>query len=139
MVFRKGGLLPRNRKYYYEGVQLEIVKKFRYLSVVFTPGGYFTETQNTLAAQAQKAIFKMNKYLYKFTYISQKHILEQFDKLIMPILNYGCEVWGFIPANSIERVHMQFCKRLLGVKKNTQNDFVYGELGRTNCRSKRHL
>ena len=34
---------------------------------------------------------------------------------------------------------MQFCKRLLGVKKNTQNDFVYGELGRTNCRSKRYL
>jgi len=25
---------------------------------------------------------------------------------------------------------MQFCKRLLGVKKCTQNDFVYGELGR---------
>lgn len=139
MVFRKGGLLPRNLKFYYEGVQLEIVKKFRYLGVVFTPGGSFTETQNTLAGQAQKAIFKMNKYLYKFTYISPKHILELFDKLIMPILHYGCEVWGFIPANAIERVHMQFCKRLLGVKKNTQNDFVYGELGRTNCRSKRYL
>ena len=115
------------------------MKKFRYLGVVFTPGGSFTETQNTLAGQAQKAIFKMNKYLYKFTYISPKHILELFDKLIMPILNYGCAVWGFIPANAIERVHMQFCKRLLGVKKNTQNDFVYGELGRTNCRSKRYL
>ena len=57
----------------------------------------------------------------------------------MPILNYGCVVWGFIPANAIERVHMQFCKRLLGVKKNKQNDFVYGELRRTNCRSKRYL
>ena len=89
---------------------------------MFTPGGSFTETQNTLAGQAQKAIFKMNKYLYKFTYIFPKHILELSDKLIIPILNYGCEVWGFIPANAIERVHMQFCKRLLGVKKNTQND-----------------
>ena len=25
---------------------------------------------------------------------------------------------------------MQYCKRILGVKKCTQNDFVYGELGR---------
>lgn len=81
----------------------------------------------------------MNKYLYKFTFLSPKHILELFNKLIMPILSYGCEVWGFIPGNAIERVHIQFCKRLLGVKKTTQNDFVYGELGRTNCRTKRYL
>ena len=27
---------------------------------------------------------------------------------------------------------MQFCKHLLGVKSTTQNDFVYGELGRMN-------
>ena len=32
---------------------------------------------------------------------------------------------------------MQFCKKLLGVKKTTQNDFVYGELGRENYATKR--
>ncbi|MCG8093252.1 MAG: hypothetical protein JAZ17_06420 [Candidatus Thiodiazotropha endolucinida] len=137
MVFRKGGLLPKNLSFFYDGQVLEIVNKFRYLGVTFTIGGSFAETQNTLSGQAQKAIFKMNKYVYKFTFFSPRHKLELFDKLIMPILNYGSEVWGFIQANSIERVHLQFCKRLLGVKKTTQNDFVYGELGRTNCISKR--
>ncbi|MCG8033307.1 MAG: reverse transcriptase family protein, partial [Candidatus Thiodiazotropha taylori] len=137
MVFRKGGLLPKNLSFFYDGQVLEIVNKFRYLGVTFTIGGSFAETQNTLSGQAQKAIFKMNKYVYKFTFLSPRHKLELFDKLIMPILNYGSEVWGFIQANSIERVHLQFCKRLLGVKKTTQNDFVYGELGRTNCISKR--
>ena len=34
---------------------------------------------------------------------------------------------------------MQFCKKLLGVKKTTQNDFVYGELGRTNYSTKRYI
>ena len=61
-----------------------------------------------------KAIFKLNKYLYKFTAISVKHKLELFDKLVVPILNYGSEVWGFHNGNAIERIHMQFCKRLLG-------------------------
>ena len=32
---------------------------------------------------------------------------------------------------------MQFCKKLLGVKKTTQNDLVYGELGRENYATKR--
>ena len=39
----------------------------------------------------------------------------------------------------IERVHLQFCKKLLGVKQCTQNDFIYGELGRTSLTVERHL
>ena len=139
MVFRKGGILPRNLAFFYNEQQLEIVSKFRYLGVVFTAGGSFSEAQNTLAGQAQKAIFQLNKYIYKFTFLPPRHKLDLFDKLILPILNYGSEVWGFSQANAIERVHLQFCKRLLGVKKTTQNDFIYGELGRTTCITKRYL
>ena len=57
-------------------------------------------------------------------------MLELFDKLIQPVLNYGCEVWGFDKANDIEIVHKSFCKSVLGVKSTTLNEFVYGELGR---------
>ena len=32
----------------------------------------------------------------------------------------------------IERMHLQFMKKLLGVKRTTQNDYIYGELGRVN-------
>ena len=139
IIFRKGGALPRNLVFTYEHQVIEIVKTFKYLGIVFTTGGSFSKAQNTLAGQAQKAIFKLNKYLYKFTFVAPKHKLELFDKLISPILNYSCEVWGFCQANAIERVYMQFCKKLLGVKKTTQNDFVYGELGRENYATKRVL
>ena len=138
MIFRKGGVLPGNLAFTYNGIPLEIVSQFKYLGIVFTPGGSFSEAQTTLAGQAQKAIFKLNKYLYKFTYITPKHKLELFDKLITPILNYSSAVWGFSHANVIERVHLQFCKKVLGVKKNAQNDFVYGELGRTTLITKRY-
>ena len=98
----------------YEHQVIEIVETFKYLGIVFTTGGLFSEAQNTLAGQAQKAIFKLNKYLYKFTFVAPKHKLELFDKLISPILNYSCEVSGICQANAIEMVHMQFCKKLLG-------------------------
>ena len=73
LVFRKSGVLPRNISFNYDGTPLEIVKSFKYLGVVFTVGGSFSEAQNTLTGQAQKAIFKLNKYLHKFTFISSKH------------------------------------------------------------------
>ena len=49
---------------------------------------------------------------------------------MLPILNYGCEVWGFHMANNIERVYTQYCKNMLSVKRSTHNNCVYGELGR---------
>ena len=52
-----------------------------------------------------------------------------------PILNYCSEVCGFVNDLSIERVHLQFCKKILGVKKSTQNDFIYGELGRVSFKT----
>ena len=137
IVFRKGCILPRDLKFYYNGIEIEIVNTFSYLGIVFSPGASFSNTQITLAGQAQKAIFKLNSYLYKFTNISPRLTIELFDKLVSPILNYAAEVWGFFQATHIERVHLQFCKRLLGVKKTTQNNFVYGELGRINFQTRR--
>ena len=82
MIFRRGGILPRNLKFFYNGVELEIVSTFSYLGIIFSSGGSFSNTQITLVGQAQKAIFKLNRYLYKFTDISPKHTLELFDKLV---------------------------------------------------------
>jgi hypothetical protein len=93
MVFGKGRL-PNNLRFTYGGQPLEIVNKFCYLGIVFTRGGSFVEAQNTLDGQAQKAIYKMKKYLYRFTHIGVKHTMDIFDKLIVPILHYGCQTWG---------------------------------------------
>ena len=130
LIFRKGRLPQREIIFYYNENELEIVKHFQFLGVVFSTGGSFTEAQTTLSGQAQKAIFKLNKYLHNFVNIPVKHYLELFDKLVLPILCYGCEVWGFCKADKIEKVHLQFCKRLLKVKTSTPNDMIYGELGR---------
>ena len=56
--------------------------------------------------------------------------LKLFDSLVAPVLLYASEIWGFENKNSIERVHLQFCKSILKVRNSTQNFLVYGELGR---------
>ena len=106
----------------YNGEMVEMVNAFSYVgryNIVFTAGGSFNQTQITLAGQSRQAIFKINNYLYNITNISIKHILELFDKLVLPILNYSCEVWGFHTANNIERVHTQYCRKHLSVNRST--------------------
>lgn len=139
MIFRKGGRIRGNLSFKYGDIELEIVPKFTYLGIVFTSGGSYNTAQNTLSDQARKAIFILSKYLTKFVNVPPSHVLELFDKLISPILCYGSEVWGFNKGKDIEKVHLQFCKRILAVKQCTQNDFVYGELGRTTFQNKHYL
>ena len=53
-----------------------------------------------------------------------------FDSLVGSILNYCAEVWGYHPGQDIERIHTKFCRKILCVKQSTNNDCLYGELGR---------
>ena len=56
-----------------------------------------------------------------------------FDSLIKPILLYGSDFWGCLPApknNPIEKMQLMFCKHMLGVHKNTTTEGVLFELGR---------
>ena len=108
--------MPKNLVFTYDGKELDFVDDFKYLGISFTAGGAFTHAMYTLAGRAGTANFNLNKYLFQFIHLSPKHILELFDKLIKPILDYGSEIWGFLNANVIERVHLRFCKNLLGVK-----------------------
>ena len=48
-----------------------------------------------------------------------------FDKLV-----YGREIWGIYNYNEVDKLHIRFCMMVLGVKKQTVNDAVLGELGR---------
>ena len=123
----------------YKEKELEITDSFTYLGIVFTCGGIFSKTFDTLAGQALKAIYSLKKCLSRFPTTSIKHTLDIFDKLIYPVLSYGSEVWGLRSTPQLEKVHLHFCKELLGVRIETQNNFVYGELGRTSLLCKRSV
>lgn len=83
----------------------------------------------------KQAVYKLKRNLLKFHNITVSHTLELFDKLVAPILSYASQCWAFCKADAVERVHTQFCKSLLGVKPSTQNDFIYGELGRIDLKT----
>ena len=61
--------------------------------------------------------------------LSVKSQYDLFDKIVIPILLYGCEIWGFSNTDIIEKVHIKLCKLLLNLKKSTPNLMIYGELG----------
>ena len=56
--------------------------------------------------------------------------LKLFDSLVSPILLYAAKVWGIYEYEHIDKIHIKFCKNILGVRTQTPNYAVYGDLGR---------
>ena len=100
-----------------------------YTSTPVSSSGSFYKAQKHLSEQASKALYSLN-CLFDKTSLCTEDKIKLFDALVLPILNYGCEVWGFHDSQDIEKVHLRFLKRLLGVRQQTCNMAVYGELGR---------
>jgi hypothetical protein len=41
--------------------------------------------------------------------------------ITLPILTYGCEIWGYENTKQLEKLHLQFCRNILGVRTTTPN------------------
>jgi hypothetical protein len=54
---------------------------------------------------------------------TQLHLL---NSVVVPIMMYGSEVWGYTDLKLMERLQLRFCKILLNVKKSTPNAMVLG-------------
>ena len=55
--------------------------------------------------------------------------IELFNQLVVPVLTYGCEVWGFSDLNQMEILQRKFIKTILCLNNRTPNNMVYGESG----------
>ena len=127
MTFSKGRN-PHNHTFKYNGENIENVSQFNYLGIVFTRTCTFTEAKNNNIKKATIAMYDVLKKGRMYN-LSVSCIYDLFDKIVVPILLYGCEIWGFTNIQVIERLHLKFCKMLLCLKKSTPNYMVYAELG----------
>ena len=146
LIFNKAGKLI-TQDFLFGNTKLECVDRYKYLGIYFCASGSFSLAQEELYKKAIKAYFKLSKDFLSLG-PSIKTSLHVFDHTIKPILLYGCEIWGtFNPLSSkfrngidsfehiyskliAEKLHLKFCKFILGTHSKTTNFAVLSELGR---------
>ena len=80
-------------KFYFEGNELENVQEYRYLGIILSATGSFSQAKQTLTNKARKALFKLKSSISGHNF-NPKICLQLFDLLIKPICLYGSEIWG---------------------------------------------
>ena len=73
----------------------------------------FTKITKFLTSQYTYCVPGKENQKFKITYCQ----LKLFDNTIVPVLTYGCEIWGFEYFSIIEQIHGDFVKYILHVKK----------------------
>lgn len=130
VVFRTGGMLKKVEKWFYKGSPVDVVKMYKYLGVVFPYNLKWETAVKTLATQAKKALgmlYRYSKVCNGFPFWSAMYL---FDTMIVPIMLYGSEVWGFKHYKVLEDVQISYCKQLLGLPKHAPNLVALGDCGR---------
>ena len=130
MVFRNGGVLRKNEKWWFKNEKIDVVSYYKYLGVSFSSRLSWSTTTRNLAAQALKVVALIKLYNKKCSGLDIKTSFFLFDRMVAPILYYGAEIWGIQYINSIEKVHTRFCKYILKVGNHCSDIAALGECGR---------
>ena len=128
VIFSRGKIriIP---KFSFNNKDVEVVFEYKYLGIVFNYNGKFNKAKKLLVDQGKRAMYALISKSRKLNLPIDIQI-HLFDTLVMPILLYGCEIWGFENNDILEKLHLKFCKMILNISKRTPSCMVYGELGR---------
>ena len=99
-----------------------------YLGVTFNYNNKFTKAINRRLTLARKACFDLLLRCQNLQLPIDIQI-DLFHKIVLPVLLYGSEIWGYSQLDQIELFYRKFLKQILKVSKFTGNCIIYGETG----------
>ena len=110
------------------GEVLDVVDSFCYLGIKLTHTGNLL---NAIKSLSEKALTTYNNLLSLFSRVQLdiRTKISLFDSMVTPILLYGSDVWGIYEYKDVDRLQIKFLKHILGVRQQTPNAAVLGEVG----------
>ena len=109
--------------------KIDVVTSFKYLGVHLFKNGNWYRTQQRVAQHASFSLHNLFA-VYNNLDLPISNRIELFDSLILPTINYGAEIWGYHEGPDVEIIHSKLCRKILGVRRSTNREALYGELGR---------
>ena len=104
----------------------------KYLGILFNEFGNLDSAVELLADSASRALGAIiSKYKTLFT--------RMYNTGVMPILQYGAEIWGFGKYSPRDKIHHRAMRFLLGVHRFTPVPALYGDTGWLKPRESRYL
>ena len=109
--------------------EIEIIKEYKYLGIIFSSSGSFSRARVHIVEQAKKVMYLLFMRINNLNLTIDLQ-LKLFDHTVLPILCYGSEIFVFENLQIIETVHNEFLRKITKAKTGTPMYMLYAELGR---------
>ena len=128
IVIFSRGLVRSNPDFKFGDSVVKVQQDYDYLGTTLNYNGTFTKQVNKQVCLAKRAMFGLLGKIRNL-HLPMDIVRHLFETCIIPILLYGCVVWGFPNLSEIESVQTCFYKYLLKLNKGTASCIILGELG----------
>ena len=102
---------------------IEVVSEYVYLGVTMNYNNEFVKAMRKQLDQGRKAQFSM---LIKCRKLELPIDIQckLFESMVIPVILYGCEIWGFQDIKMLEIFYRKFLKKILKLRPSTSNCMV---------------
>lgn len=127
VVFSKGKV-TKVPQFKYGNTNVTYAHSYTYLGVVMKHNKNFDSAIDKQIAQANRALHNL---LVKSSRLKLPIdiLLSLYNILVLPVLLYGCEIWGVGNISKVETFQRKFMKKILNVNYLTPTCIIYAELG----------
>ena len=122
--------------------KLKLGGSINILGILLGQSGSVLTAKKYITEQGSKAMFSLLRKI-KILNLPLDIQIELFNKIVKPVLLYGCEVLGYGNLDVIKRVQLRFFKYIFNLKNSTPSVMIYGEIGAVplavEIKSRRHF
>ena len=128
-----------NYKFKFNNEELKVSKRIKYLGFVLSENGSLKSHVDELINRgkvAMSAIFRNPTIMGIKNLKMHKRI---FNTKILPVIEYGAEIWGGEAAQKLESLQLQYYKRLFGLHQTTHSQILKGDMGLFSLKLRRSI
>ena len=128
VVIFSRGRIRKYKSFNFGNNVVDVVTDYVYLGTTFNYNGKFNKAKSKQVLQAKKATFSLLTKVRKLN-LSADVFVELFERLVIPVLLYGSEIWGYEDLKQVQIMYNNAMRNFLRLHKNTSMCMVKGELG----------
>jgi hypothetical protein len=129
IVIFSRGKIRKHRNFFFGALPIDVVDEYTYLGMVCNYDGTFNKAIQKQIKQANKAMYSLLTKARRL-FLPIDIIFDTFEKTVVPVLTYACEIWGCGNLIPIEIFYKKFIKIILNLNRSTPSAIVYGEVGK---------
>lgn len=121
----------------YQNEEISMEEYYQYLGLRLQANCKMGPAVGELLLKGKRAVFALRQRCKELGIRNPYLELELMDALVVPIWNYGCEVWEVGRSSNVdwdtddfERAHRAFLREMLRLRKSTPSMAILGEVGR---------